>query len=309
MQRRNFLQFTGAALGGCILPSLARAEEAAQPFRFAHLTDIHVQPELSAGEGFRKCLASVNALEKRPEVIVTGGDMVMDIFAHNRQRADQLFSLYGDVVKGETDIPFRSCIGNHDVFGWSHRQDVKPEDAEFGKGLVCEKLGLEKTYYAFDQGGWRFYILDDIQMAPNNRYQAYLEEEQFEWLKKDLEEKPAETPAVVVSHIPIYTVSTFDNGREEDLAYRVGFSAMCREAAKLGNLFSKHNVKLALSGHHHILERIEFQGVTYICGGAVSGGWWRGPHRGVQEGFGLVDLNPNGTFDYEYVDYGWTPVT
>ncbi|MCC9609715.1 metallophosphoesterase [Blastopirellula sp. JC732] len=309
MRRRNFLQLASAALSGCVLPSFARADQTAKPFRFAHLTDIHVQPELSAADGFRKCLAAVNALDVKPEVIVTGGDMVMDVFAHNRNRADKLFALYSDVSKGETDIPFYPCIGNHDVFGWSHRQDVKPEDAAFGKGLVCEKLSLEKTYYAFDQGGWRFYILDDIQMAPDNRYQAYIDEEQLDWLTKDLEAKPAETPALVVSHIPIYTVTTFDKGREDDLAYRVGYSAMCRDAPKLGALFGKHNVKLALSGHHHQLERIEYNGVTYICGGAVCGSWWRGPYRGMQEGFGLVDLNPDGTFAYKYVDYGWNAVT
>lgn len=309
MQRRNFLQLASAALGGCMLPGLAQAEETPKSFRFAHLTDIHVQPELAAGEGFRKCLATVNGLDVKPELIVTGGDMVMDVYAHNRNRADQLFSLYSDVSKGETDIPIRPCIGNHDVFGWSNRQDVKPTDAAFGKGLVSEKLGLEKTYYAFDQGGWRIYVLDNIQTAPENRYQAYIDEAQMDWLAKDLAAKPAETPAVVVSHIPVYTVTTIENGRPEIGGYFIGFSGMCRDAAKLGEMFAKHNVKLALSGHHHMLERIEFRGVTYICGGAVCGSWWHGPHKGVQEGFGVVDLNPDGTFNYEYVDYGWIPVT
>ena len=37
---------------------------------------------------------------------------------------------------------------------------------------------------------------------------------------------------------------------------------------------------------------------------------WKGLHRGIWgEMYTLLDLHPDGTFDVEYVDYGWTPVT
>jgi 3',5'-cyclic-AMP phosphodiesterase len=47
--------------------------------------------------------------------------------------------------------------------------------------------------------------------------------------------------------------------------------------------------------------------VTFICGGAVCGASWRGPYRGFSEGFGLIDLHPDGRFDYRYIEYGWKP--
>jgi Icc protein len=45
--------------------------------------------------------------------------------------------------------------------------------------------------------------------------------------------------------------------------------------------------------------------VTFICDGAVSGGWWKGPNEDVQEGFGIIDLKPDGGFAHQYFDYGW----
>ena len=39
--------------------------------------------------------------------------------------------------------------------------------------------------------------------------------------------------------------------------------------------------------------------------GAVSGSWWKGPLQGVPEGFGVVDLRPDGTFEHRYEAYGW----
>jgi len=50
------------------------------------------------------------------------------------------------------------------------------------------------------------------------------------------------------------------------------------DAAKIKDLFAKHkNVKLCLSGHLHLVDRVDYNGVTYLCDGAVCGGWWKGP--------------------------------
>ena len=59
-------------------------------------------------------------------------------------------------------------------------------------------------------------------------------------------------------------------------------------------------------GSLHACDRIELRGVTYICDGAVSGNWWKGPRFGYEEGFGILDLSPDGTFTHRYHDYGWT---
>jgi Icc protein len=48
-----------------------------------------------------------------------------------------------------------------------------------------------------------------------------------------------------------------------------------------------------------------FNDVTYICDGAVSGAWWKGRNHECDEGYGLINLYDDGTFDHAYQTYGW----
>jgi hypothetical protein len=53
------------------------------------------------------------------------------------------------------------------------------------------------------------------------------------------------------------------------------------------------------------LDLPELDGVTYVCDGAVSGAWWKGPKERCAEGYGLFDLFDDGSFKHQYVPYGW----
>ncbi|MGC4005244.1 MAG: metallophosphoesterase [Pirellulales bacterium] len=78
------------------------------------------------------------------------------------------------------------------------------------------------------------------------------------------------------------------------------------DAAKFKDLFVKHpNVKLCLSGHLHVRERLEYNGVTYISNGAVCASNWRGDRDQTKPGYGIVDLYDDGTFDERYINFGW----
>jgi Icc protein len=66
-------------------------------------------------------------------------------------------------------------------------------------------------------------------------------------------------------------------------------------------------VKLCISGHVHLQDRVDYLGMSFVCDGAVSGNWWGGAHQECHEGFGVFDLYENGTFAHQYIDYGWTP--
>ena len=70
-------------------------------------------------------------------------------------------------------------------------------------------------------------------------------------------------------------------------------------------LLESHNVKLVLSGHGHVLEKIELGKTRYIQGGAVSGMWWKGPVHGNPEGFGVIECKPDGSFDFAYESFDW----
>src|SRR6185436_19149499 len=83
--RREVLMAGGAIAAGWALqgtPSAA-AEPVARAnrkraLRLAHVTDVHVQPEKHAGQGFAKCLQHLQSLADPPKLILTGGDAVMD---------------------------------------------------------------------------------------------------------------------------------------------------------------------------------------------------------------------------------------
>ena len=300
LTRRRFLGTTTAALSAPLSWATRRAagQSAAAPLRLAHMTDIHVQPELAADQGFIQCLEAVHELE--PQFILTGGDLVMDVFDQDAARADLLFDLYQRIVRDHTDLTVYPCLGNHDVFGWSNRRGVTPDHPQYGKRLFCDR---------FDRGGWRIYVLDDIQPTEDNRYQAYLDEAQRDWLERDLEAKPADMPALVVCHIPILSVTVLDTRgmwNEAENEFRIPLRQMAREALDLTQLFSRHNVRLALSGHTHRVDRVEYRGVTFICGGAVCGAWWREiAYRGFPACFGVVDLFPDGRFDVQFAGFEW----
>lgn len=119
-------------------------------------------------------------------------------------------------MKNECSVPVKSCIGNHDVWGW-HKENSKKTGDEplWGKKPAAAELGLPDRYYSFDRAGWHFIILD----------------------------------------------STFPD--EEHL---------------------------------------------YIAKGAVCGAWWKGDHRGFDEGYGLIDLYDDGSIANQYVAYNWTPI-
>ena len=67
-------------------------------FTFAFLTDIHVEPERHAEEGFLQAIDSVNKLS--PDFVITGGDLIMDALGQSYGRVDSLYNIYTTMVKG-----------------------------------------------------------------------------------------------------------------------------------------------------------------------------------------------------------------
>lgn len=301
LSRRGFL---GAAGAGLALPRI----QAANGFRFVHLTDFHYLEDRRAGEGMARCLDAVNKLSPQPDFIMTGGDLVNDVLAADRASADSDFAEFLKILKGETDLPVRHCIGNHDVFGWQRTEEAIRRDPLYGKKKALEVLELDRSYYRFDHKGWRFFVLDDIQYSEEfrGRYAAFLDEEQMGWFEAELAGTPPDTPAAVISHIPIITATVFNKAFRRGSGFFVGDYVICQDSERLTALLSKHKVRLALSGHIHQLDKLLYRDVTYICDGAVSGSWWRGDHHGTEEGFGVLDLEGWGGFEHRYFDYGWT---
>lgn len=273
-----------------------------------------MQPELNGGEGMASCFKHMMDLAEPPELIICGGDLPMDTGSTPEDRSRIEWELFKQTIAKTVppSLPIKYAIGNHDIFG-RDKSACKATGNEpfYGKNWFLQNFGYERTWQSFNQKGWHFVILDSIDLLPDgDEFACRIVGEQLEWLRADLA-AAGDTPTVVVTHAPIVSVSNyFDKDDEEwvtagpDLA--VSTKRMHVDCRELDALFQKHrNVKLCLSGHLHLLDTCMYNGVTYICDGAVSGAKWRGPKRQTPEGYGLIDLFEDGTFRHEYKTFGW----
>lgn len=350
LSRRSILKAGLAVAGGATLAGCATSRGSAasasitggaprrRTFRFAHLTDVHMMPERNAEAGVARAFNAVNSLADRPGLIITGGDSCHLGMSRTREQMKWMYDRLAAAWKNENAIPLEHTIGNHDIWGWEHsRSGASPSDPGYGKAWALDAFGIASPCRSFDRGGWRFVILDSVQVLGEG-YLGRLDpldqgdQPQFEWLKATLAATPADMPVVVVSHIPILSGPTLltdgrwlgADGRE---GYRFPQGSMMVDAPRLVDLFTRHpNVKLCLSGHIHINDRNEFNGVTYICSGAGSGCWWIGRDADLRnrqnrrrpgepevfararEGFLAVDLFSDGTFETAYQTFAWTPL-
>ncbi|MEX0741461.1 MAG: metallophosphoesterase, partial [Phycisphaeraceae bacterium] len=274
----------------------------------AHLTDTHVMPERISEAGMTAALHHVQSLNAPPELILPGGDAIMDSFATDKARADAQWKIWHRVLQDECSLPVRNCIGNHDLWGWDKPSSKTTGDEPgWGKARAVSEFGSADRYYSFDQAGWRFVVLDSTHPRGESEYVGKLDEPQFEWLAAQLQRTPAAMPILMLSHIPILAAAAFFDGDNEASGnWRVPGAWMHIDARRIKDLFAKHpNVKGCLAGHLHLIDQVRYNDVTYCCNGAVSGGWWQGPNRDCNTGYGLVDLYDDGTFENRYVVYDW----
>lgn len=311
--RRSFLGLFASTGAFGLWPRALRANEptpAQRVLRVAHLTDVHVQPERRAPEGMAACLRHIQQLSDKPGLILTGGDHVMDCVRQPRDRTRVQWDLWKRIVVDENTIPVQSCIGNHDIWGWNKsKSGATGGEPDYGKKWACDVLGLGKTYYSFSRSGWHFIALDGVQPREiEGEFCGYLDDEQYDWLQRDLAGTPASRPILIWSHIPIISALATLINPERSLTQDISIEAghVHADAAKILALLVRYpNVKACLSGHLHRVEHVEFKGIHFHCNGAVSAAWWRGKNDGFAEGYALVDLFADGSHHVQYVPFGW----
>ncbi|MBS1705181.1 MAG: metallophosphoesterase [Armatimonadetes bacterium] len=307
ISRRELL---AASSCGILLPNLLTSAppnpNRKRVLRIAHLTDIHVQPERGAAKGMEAALEHAQGQRDKPDIIFTGGDLIMDSLGADADRTKLQWEVFTSVLKANLELPIEHTIGNHDVWGWSNRDKFAKEPL-FGKNWACEVLQLSKPYRSFDKAGWHFIVLDSTHSVEGNGYTAKLDEEQFEWLKGDLAKVPKSKPVMVVSHIPIIAVcAMFDGENEKSGDWQIPGAWMHIDARRIKDLFRQYpNVKFCISGHEHLLDQAVYNGVHYFCNGAVCAGWWGGDYQECSYGYTLIDLYGDGSFENRYVHYGW----
>ncbi len=308
MNRRELIGTGFAGLAASAAKRLGVANpDRKRVMRIAHLTDMHVQPESGSQAGFEKALNECQS--HSPDAIFIGGDMIMDSLGSDHDRAVAQWKLFQAGLKASAGVPVKYALGNHDVWGWNNVGKYQSE-ALFGKRLAQERLELAKSYYSFTQAGWKFIVLDSTHRAgEGNGYTAKLDEDQFGWLQDELANMRKEQPVLVLSHIPLFCACAFlDGDNEKSGNWQVPGAWMHTDFRRIKDLFVKHkNVKVALSGHIHLADRVDYLGVSYFCNGAVSGGWWGGKYQEFANSYAIVDLFDDGSFENKFIEFEWTP--
>jgi 3',5'-cyclic AMP phosphodiesterase CpdA len=235
----------------------------------------------------------------------------MDANDADAARAAAMADVWRRVWKAECSLPVEHCIGNHDIWGLdTKRSRTTGREPLWGKKWATDFYGLAARHRSFDRSGWHFVVLDSTYpTSGRDGYIGRLDDEQFAWLVADLAATPATTPVLVLSHIPILSICAmlYEN-QEKSGDWIIPASWVHLDARRIKDLFRRHpNVKLCLSGHVHLADRVDYAGVTYVCNGAVCGNWWKGDIDATREGYGVVDLFDDGSFQTQYVAYGWTP--
>lgn len=300
MERRSALKNIGGLL---LAPSLVLGNTTSSEkpsLRIAHITDVHLKDKFDAPARFTRCLHHLQQQTPKVDMVLNGGDIVFDMNKENIGTINDQWKLVQNIMKNECSLPVHYCLGNHDI--WWYEDDKG--QAIYGKKYALDKLQLVKPYYSMVKSGWKIIVLDSVHLDIDNTwYIGKLGDEQFNWLSDELKATDIAMPVMVMSHIPILTALLMI---EDDIVNKWTMLGgdMHTDTAKIINLFYQHsNVKLCVSGHLHMRDKVVYNNVTYLCNGAVSGAWWEGNRRETAPGYGLIDLYADGTFDEKYVNY------
>jgi Icc protein len=278
-------------------PSAGADSVAKRTLRVAFLTDSHLP--VSPGENARmsRMLDRVLGQREKPDLVIFGGDNVMAVDEGDEPitvaSAQAQFDNWVSKVMARLNCPSLSVIGNHDIF-WKEKEAAPADDP---KRRAMKAYRMPNRYYSQQIGGWKFILLDTFH-ADGCR----IDDPQFQWLERELRE--ATGPIALISHAPILSVTGFLESKVYSKGkYVVPDDWIITDVDKLKDLFLRYpRVKLALSGHMHQVDRVDYQGVNYICGGAVSGNWWaEGKYIGFGPAYVMLDLFAEGTFRHEVI--------
>lgn len=275
------------------LPELSLAAPQKRVLRIAYFTDTHLPATDFINDRAQKAFKRAGNCD----LILFGGDNVMAVDHKSEEQIVAQYKNWRQFTKTMVKKPWRTILGNHDIEMWSDK-DLTPMN---GKKRPLEFYGMKNRYWVEKFGNWRIIGLDTVQRA-RDTYFGYIDKEQMTWLKGLLNDR--KTPTLVCGHMPLLSVTALADTtvKARPFSMPVSFSTEVSNARDVIKMFRQAgNVKLCLSGHTHMVDRCDFAGTSYICGGAVCGAWWNGAHQGFEPSYTEVDLHTNGTFDVKTI--------
>lgn len=240
--RRKFIYQSICLGGSIILPwrnSVANDYSDSNKIKIGLIADLHHD---IMHDGMNRLVAFIQQSNS------TGADFIIQMgdFCIPKDQNKELLDIYEN-FKG----PSYHILGNHDTDGGYSREET------------MKFWGMKRRYYSFDHSGFHFVILDgnDANPRPWSGYNRYINSEQQEWLRKDLEKTALNT--FVFSH---QTIENEDGG----VANFLGIRKILEEANETKG---DNKVIACFSGHHHTDYMTRINDIYYVQINSASYRW------------------------------------
>jgi len=161
--------------------------------------------------------------------------------------------------------PVVTIPGNHENFGIERDSShVSASNPLYGRAMYHHYFGPD--YYSFTRGGIHFIGLNTVDID-DQHYYGHVDSLQLAWLERDLALVPAAMPVVTFDHIPFFTTFETINGYDGEsvaptlitINGKTNFRHTVQNAAAVLAILRKRRHVLALGGHIHGTERIEYE--------------------------------------------------
>lgn len=181
-------------------------------FTFANIADPHANPAnpFRSAAAWKAQMAEINSTSQDLSFVQVSGDLT-------DRATDAEFQNYRTGT-AESPVPVWPAVGNHEYFGGG--------SATYESRIDNYRRYVGPEWYSFAHGNRHFVVLENNGSAPF--------EEQFEWLRQDLEANAKGKQVVVLTHKPM----------------NVPFGAPS-EYDKYEQLLEKYKTELILVGHEH----------------------------------------------------------
>ena len=229
-------------------------------FQFVHASDTHISEQ--SAPRTRRLRQLVDSI--RPAFTIITGDLVRDALRVPEAEARGYYDLFMR-EKAAFRAPVYTAPGNHEIFGIeTDKSGVATSHPLFGKTMYRSYLGPD--YYSFNMGGVHFVALNTADISEKSYY-GHIDSLQLAWLERDLAALPPRTVVVTFNHIPFYSTAEILNGYDDSppaptlitVNGKTTFRHTVSNAAEVLAVLATRRHELALGGHIHIVERLEFE--------------------------------------------------
>lgn len=226
---------------------------------FIHASDTHIQS--SSVARFDRLRAIVDSVS--PAFVLITGDLIRDALRVAEAEATGYYELFGREV-AKIRVPVWTVPGNHELFGIErHLSLVSRTHPLYARGMYRHYLGPD--YYSFTAGGVHFVGVNSAD-HDDLRYYGHVDSTQLRWLERDLAAVPPGVPVVTFNHIPFASgmpaLAGIDDESPAPTIIRVKGRDQLRHVvsnlAEVLEVIGDRPFPLALGGHNHARERLEF---------------------------------------------------